>query len=177
MRQKVVKATYRSEIIKGYTEMEGDLLKLTLANKKWPLISYPYHQADYDGDSEAVVKRQDIIVDKLIELHELAQVLNSESQTKYILNKYYEAISETQNTLVSKQEYEILKIKIPITKGLTPTEQDKLLLAINDSYRSFKAIQDTTIAEVFNNGQRTFSLDLFVQFLYLSEINIPQDKI
>jgi hypothetical protein len=175
MRQKVVKTTYRSEIIKGYTEMEGDLLKLTLANKKWPLITYPYNQADYDANSEDVVKRQNIIAEKLIELYELAQVLSSESQTKYIVNKYYEVFSETQNTLVNKQEYEILKLKLPTIKGLSQTERNKLLVAINDSYHSFRAIRDATITEVFNNGQRRFSNDLFTQFLYLSETNISQD--
>jgi hypothetical protein len=169
MRQKVVKTTYRSEIIKGYTEMEGDLLKLTLANKRWPLVAYPYNQADYDADSDSIHPPQDIVIDKLIELHELAHVLNSENQTTYIINKYYEIIAETQNTLIDKQEYEILKLKIPIIKGLSPAERDKLLFAVNDSYHAFKTIRDATIAEVFNNGQRRFSKDLFAQFLYLAK--------
>lgn len=171
MRQKVVKATYHGEIIKGYTEMEGDLLKLTLANKKWPLVTYPYNRADYAVSSEDIVNSQDLVIDKLIELHELANILNSETKTKYIIKKYYAIIAETQNTLIDKQEYEVLKLKIPIIKGLSPTERDKLLSAINDSYHSFKTINEAAIAEVFNNGQRKFSQDLFTQFLYLSEIN------
>jgi len=142
MRQNVVKTTFHSEIIKGYTEIEGDLLKLTLANKKWPLVIYPYNRSDYESDSDYIVNCHDVVIDKLIELHELANVLNSENQTKYIVNKYYEIISETQSTLINKQEYEILKLKIPMIKWLSSNERDKLLVATNDSYHSFRTIRE-----------------------------------